>query len=264
MQNKGFLVKVLLITFIILTVLAYSTNVFSEKNSYVLQNIVFLTAAGFATFMGFLAVKKNNVKTNRGKAILFITLGVGMWFLGELSWVILEISGIDAFPSIADFFYLIAYPFFFVGVLKEFKVEKVHLKTKKFFFTVLAMVGLTALTAYFTIYTNYDITIPLIENIISLSYGVGDIILLVIAAILIINYKGELFSDPWVVFATAMFLSWLGDIEYAIYYEPYEAGIHLFRQMDYFWIISYLLISYFFYELLKKNLQKQPQIVKNY
>ncbi|MBI3174890.1 MAG: EAL domain-containing protein [Chloroflexi bacterium] len=68
--------------------------------------------------MTFAAYWSSRLDRRLGRSWTFFALAMFGWMLGDLLWLILELGyGLSPYPSIADFFYLIAYPLFLTGVL---------------------------------------------------------------------------------------------------------------------------------------------------
>jgi len=67
---------------------------------------------------------------------------------------------------------------------------------------------------------------------------------LILLVNLFLEFKGGKLATSWALFAIGVFFYWLSDVLYAIYHESYEAQAFFYRQLDYFWIIGYLLMGY--------------------
>src|SRR5258708_39672591 len=86
----------------------------------ILRDVIYLMTPCLGVVAGFFTLTKFGLKGSRARTILFLTLGVLGWFIGEVFWNYYELFlHIKPFPSIADIFYLIAYPLLFLGLLNE-------------------------------------------------------------------------------------------------------------------------------------------------
>jgi len=253
MPNKKIALAILLVLYILLLVVFYLpvgvTNIDEDTQAY-WQSTLFNIAPIFSVVAGFYAFKKYGITSIHGKTILLITIGILFWLLGELTWYIFDLYlGIDPFPSTADIFYLVAYPIILIGIVNELRLGKILWTTKKIIFNAIVLLLLFTITYYYGIYMAYDLEATLTENVVAISYGVGDLVL-VIGSIMLLNlsieFSGGLFSKAWVVFVIGMLLTWAADVLFAIYYEPYIARDWLTLQMDQLWILGYLFFSYSF------------------
>jgi putative methionine-R-sulfoxide reductase with GAF domain len=113
---------------------------------------------------------------------LFIGLAVLMYLLADLIWLYLEsVLGEPPFPSPADFFYLLFYPLFFIGVLR-FPAASASRRQQWQDLIYVACVVLAA-----TMYIGYFVLLPtLAENagdpwaaMLASLYPLGDLILIV-------------------------------------------------------------------------------------
>jgi len=248
-KNKLLYIGVFL--YLIAVFLFYTTSVGEIEQGELIIEIIFLLSPLFAVVLGLLAVKKYTLQSVYGKSFLFLTLGFLCWLIGEAIWIYFFLADIGAFPSVADVFYLLAYPLILIGIILELKDGMSFKWNGVTIGIIVILLALTALTGYYGVYWAYDEEATGAENIVAMSYGIGDIILLVVVALLIIKYGGAFFSKSWMLLGLGFVLTWAGDILYAMFYEAYEEGLWLASQMDYLWIIGYLLMGFFFYRQMK-------------
>jgi len=80
--------------------------------------ITVIIAPAVVTIQGYLLARKYG-KGKLAMFILYLTAGIFLWFLGELTWGIYElILSIEVpYPSIADIFYLLGYLPLIAGVM---------------------------------------------------------------------------------------------------------------------------------------------------
>jgi len=251
MQNKKIALVISLVIYAILLAIFYHPTIIADEDfAYNGQNVLFQIAPGFAVLAGIYAFRKYGIKSIHGMSILLITIGIALWWLGEIVWMVFDIVlGIDPFPSVADVFYLLAYPIMFIGIVSELRLGKIKWTTKKVILSVVILLLLSVITYYYGIFMAYDEEATLTENVVAISYGVGDLILLVGSIMLInlsVEFTGGIFSKAWVVFVIGMLLTWAADVLFAIYYEPYEAMEWTYLQMDHLWTAGYLFFGYSF------------------
>ena len=76
--------------------------------------------------------KQGNSQFN---AFVFFTIGASLWFIAEQIWTIYDVYHTDPFPSIADIFYLSAYPFFIIFFLISLKPIRKNISKKIWLFS---------------------------------------------------------------------------------------------------------------------------------
>jgi hypothetical protein len=246
--------KFALVFIFIISFFAYVFDIGGPFNQLIASTF-YLLAPLVAIILGIKTVKIYGFKNQHGQAILFISLGILSWFVGEIIWELFDkVLGIDPFPSIADIFYLLGYPLLLSGLIKEVKQTKLKLKDQKtlLFFTSFIALLLVTIVGYFGVYYAFDPELSLIENLVSVSYGVGDMIL-IIASLFVVklafDYQGGKLFKSWIFIFIGLMTTLAADILFAIYLTPYEEGLKPFIYLDLVWILSYLLLAYGFFSI---------------
>jgi len=221
----------------------------------------------FAAMCGVLTVRVYSMNNPHAKAIAFMSLGVFFWFLGDFIWFILEyFLNKNPFPSIADYFYLLAYPLLLVGLAYELRSNQIKWTLCKTVSAISFSILFGITVFYFGVLQAYKPAENLINNIIAISYGVGDLILIIFAiAILMvaIGYqKGKLFS-PWLFILAGFTLILAADILFAIYREQYENFIGLSRNIDLGWISGFLFIGFGFFSIGNTVKEARAELLKS-
>lgn len=205
-----------------------------------------------AAIFGILTVKIYGINNPHAKAIAFMSLGVFFWFLGDFIWFILEyFLNKNPFPSIADYFYLTAYPLLLAGLISEVKSNTIKWNYPKAIFAIALSFLFGFIVFYFGILQAYNPLESLLNNTIAMTYGVGDLILIIFAVIIFmvtVGYqKGKLFI-PWLSILIGFTLILVADILFAIFREDYENFTSV-RNLDLGWISGFLLIGFGFFSI---------------
>ncbi|PIR76981.1 MAG: hypothetical protein COU30_04960 [Candidatus Magasanikbacteria bacterium CG10_big_fil_rev_8_21_14_0_10_38_6] len=227
------------------------TQVPNSTNIWV--QTVYLILPIIATVSGLFLVKIYGLDNTNGRSTLFLTLGLGCWVIGELIWYVLKnFLGIAPFPSVADTFFVLGYPFLFYGLYVRVKVMFSAIKnisTLYLFGYVLLMLVLSVVVFYYGIYRAYDSEATLFENFFGLAYGVGDLFLIVGAAfsvLLVQVYKGGKFAKFSLIFMIGFLFFLLADIAFAIYRYQYELDLKPYVYIDFLWLLGYFFFAYGF------------------
>lgn len=258
----------LILLLIILTAypLTAILNVGGERYYDIIASIIYLLLPAMVIIGAIVLTKNLSIKSTHGKSFLFIFFGFLCFFIGEFIWFIFDyFLGIDPFPSVADFFFLLAYPFLFIGLYKEILLVDIKLSWKKLIFIMLISLLLIFLVGYFGIYAAWDNEASLTENIVAISYGIGDIILIcaiIFILELILEYKkGKLFN-VWLLLISGFIFMLIADIFFAIYRSEYEELKYIMITVDTLWMIAYFLMAHSLFCYLFIIKEKQKEIIR--
>jgi len=157
-----------------------------------------LAPSFFAAVCGVLTIRIYGLNNPHAKAIAFMSLGVFFWFLGDFIWVIFEVFlNKNPFPSVADLFYLLAYPLLLIGLIQELKSNRLSWTPARVALGAVPSIILAILVLYFGIIKAYAPEETMANNVIAMAYGVGDLVLIIFGvAILMVAigyHKGRLF-----------------------------------------------------------------------
>lgn len=230
----------------------YFTDIGGQYHTFIL-NFIFLLPPLLAVAGGIGAVREYGIKNMHGRALLYITLGLAAWFIGETLFAVYDVVlHIDPYPSIADAFYLLAYPLILVGIFKEIFNYKTDMNPIRSIVISIVSIILSILVFALSIQPSYSSGASALENLIAMSYGVGDLILIVgVSHILMLtmDFQGGKLYRAWTYVIVAVCFMLLGDMLYAIYTQQYNDNNPLFKRIDLLWIVSYLAFAYGLFEL---------------
>lgn len=205
--------------------------------------IAFLAAAGAAKTYG-------GLRNVHGRVMMYFACGLGCLFIGEFIFFLFQfVFHIDPYPSVADAYYLAAYPLLFAGFLREIRLHNVRWGGKNRFVLLLMatlLAALAVIVCYFGVYKAYHTGDSFASNAISISYGLGDLILIgpsLIALKIALDYKGGRLFTTWGLLLLAILAMMAGDILYAINRNSYDALIWPYTLIDLAWAASYLLFA---------------------
>ncbi len=153
---------------------------------------IFYPIVDFLAAASFFIVARSSGTRSRKSAIAWglISLAIFSYAIGDATWAFLEIALKEQpFPSIADGFYLLYYPFFLVGVSLLTATAATRVAT----INKILDIGIVMIAALL-IFWNFligpialqNLEQPLLDQIILVAYPVGDLVLLA-ALLLIIN-----------------------------------------------------------------------------
>lgn len=245
--------------------IAYVVFYLARVNHHV-EAFIFLLPSLLACLLGFYAANTYKLENIHGRSLAFMAAGLGFFFAGETMFYLYDfVFHKNPFPSIADLFYLIAYPLILTGLLIEVKMHKPKLSEfNKSAVAVMSAVLIVAIAAvtYFGIYKAYDASASGLANFIALSYGVADLIILVPVMYVLklaFDFKGGKLFNSWILIFFAIVAMLVGDILFASYNTQYSEGTWPYNLIDLAWAASYLLFgfSFLYTALVLKELRKK-------
>ncbi len=202
---------VALIALVILPFLLWDTNLLSPYIT-ILTPIISIFTSGLLIYTVFWVYKnhKDAFKPWLILAISMVTYSIASFFY----FVFKDIAGVISSISMADTFYIAAYPLLVLGILffikKPFKI-----KYKNLLDAVIVMVSAFFIVWFLFIWPTVGPSQPdTLSVIISISYLFLDLIVLL--AILILLFSNRKISElPLVLFSLGMFFQVFGDMIYA-------------------------------------------------
>ncbi len=221
------------------------------QDNVIVRNILYLTTPLIAAISGIFALREYGFSGGRVRMLILLTLGMASWFIGELIFYLYEfIFKINPFPSIADFFYVIAYPLMFGAFIYEINQVKVDFKKIRpeiLFLFLVASVAIGILVIYFGIYLAYDAHESLFTNFIAMAYGVGDL-MLILADMLLLNliweFRGGRLSRVYLFLFISFIFTMVADILFAIYSDQYKGEVWLYKSLiDTMFMAGYLFFA---------------------
>jgi diguanylate cyclase len=239
------LVKLLLGGLFVGTVLVYALQANQQ-----LASGLFLVPPLVATLSAMYAARLYHLSTPHGRAMSYFSIGLLSFLVGETLFYYYQfVAHTEPFPSVADIFYLAAYPFIFAGLVQEIRAHKPVWQSFNRLLLLLIGLLLSALSlivAYFGVYLAYNGSESLAYNAISIGYGLADLMLIVPTLFIlkmVLDYRGGQLFVSWMFMLFGLLWMLAGDVLFAIYESSYSALDWPYTMIDLAWVSSYLLFS---------------------
>lgn len=227
-------------------------NIFPEDWAFsisLIQSILLLSSLCIGTMILIYAGMMYKLNTISGK--IWILLGLGMlgWFLGELIYTYYDLFTAEApFPSIADFFYLIAYLPLSIGLIIQMRLIKIKLSKLEIIIVLILYIIICILVSLFVIIfpiqDTYNWSIPsedIIPLLISMSYPIVDLILLFFTMFVLAKLRHGKISIAWLLMLIGLIFTILADILFN-WVENVVSETQLFELYDLIFLIGYIFI----------------------
>ncbi len=216
----------------------------ADTNSRILKIIVEAVAIVTSSAAGVLSLHLALSKyknTRIGRNFIFFSLTYLSTALGEITFTIYDEMGLDPFPSIADVFFIMYYPFLFLFIHQHYKIfpsEKQKSRTRDILFVV-GIIG-TILLLYFLYNTNTDFSdISAIYGYIVQSLDVAAFALVLKV---VFRHKAGMLQSPWILLLYGVLSVTIADIWY--YHMEILEQYEIYHPLNLFYHYGYLLIVY--------------------
>lgn len=161
--------------------------------------------------------------------------GTATWVLGDLTWSYhVYVLETEPFPSLADVFYLAAYPMLMTGLLMLVRRQGRHLAGLIDAGVIATGVGLV-FWSFVMRPIAYDASTDLLARAINLAYPAADVLMLTLLARLLVT-AGRRAAAGWLL-VSAVVLVLGSDVAFSVVstYFSYEGGL-----VDIGWLLSYV------------------------
>lgn len=205
------------------------------------SNIISPITASFTVVSCLLTLRKYGWRSRSTfpLILLFVSVGIPLWFLAELtSAIYILYLNIEAFPSLADIFYLGGYLWLFLALSLLFHMFQAVFSKKMFkamafpTVTTASVVSQVLLTPVITSSSN------LITLIVSFTYPILDLILFAFSfSILLIFLKGGI-GKAWFFLTLSVLLATLADLLFS--YLQLQGLFYEGHPVELLWLWSYI------------------------
>lgn len=224
--------KFLLFSLIAIGLAVLVVTPFGKEASALITDWITVLASGMATVLSLIISIRYGKIGSHGKAWILFTVCIVSWFLAEQVWSINElIYHIDPFPSSADYFYVLGYPFMFAFSIFYVRSLRRAISKKMVLSAVAVSVALVVPTIFIAYDTNTDKSQS--EVALGISYPILDALVLCPALIgVALFFRGEV-NFLWTLVCIGIISTVAGDTGFLLanmndsYYTGYPSDIPL-------------------------------------
>ena len=220
---------IFLIILVGISVYVASQTISDEYLPHLFSNLSIITAITVTLFIVF--VVKKYTGTNFHLAFVALFVGYIGYFLAEISYYIMELNGLEAYPSEADWLYLVFYTgaiLHLVFTIRQF----IHIKTHH-----ILLLSLTVIVGVLS----YSFVV-LDEPMASYSgvFVIFNTILVVLSLFTALKLRKTILEIPWIWLSVGIMIGGLFDIVY--YVREVTVGYEYGSIEDIMWIVSDVMI----------------------
>lgn len=236
-------------------ILVYVFQNFYSDAMYTFSNVFSPIIASVAVLSSYFAMRRywENFGSLLSKIWLGFTLGMFLWFLGELGWafytMVLNVE--IPYPSFADIFWLIGYLPLFIALILYIEIIQPAISTRMFFLGAIIVASVSAMTFP-------PLIMPVLAGAaeqdpitlgISLAYPVLDVALFLGAIIGLLVFtltrlKGRV-GVSWHFINVAILLNVVADMAFS--YTAMEGTYYCGHPLDLLFHLGYLLFALAFF-----------------
>ena len=233
---------------------------FGKEVVKMVTDFTYIPVAGILVVLSIIISTRFRSTGNHGKAwLLFLGIAIS-WFIAETIWVIYElVYHQNPFPSPADAFYLLGYPFLFLFSIQYLKPFKKLISKKMIILTSIIAISVLIPNLYMTLYNNSS------ENkftiMLGAIYPIADAIVLIPAMIgIVLFFRGEV-NFLWTLLLIGILFEVIADTGFQ--YFTLDNSYYTGHPIDILFIWSYIMFSFGIYnhiQIFKKKAKiKDPK-----
>jgi hypothetical protein len=245
-------VSLTLIILFLLTFLVYAVKPGGANGIKAFGDIVYVLYAGIAAIIGFIAVRLYGTRSPQGKILRLLAIATALDAIAGVVWLYYEVwLGLDSpFPTPADYLWLLFYVIAISGLVYALWKVKDVLSTRTVLITLVGwgmLVYIVWTSILRTIFV--DPTQSAWLKFLSAEYPLGDLILILLAALIFLTLRKGMFGATWLAFLLAYASFAVGDLNYGaqLIAGTFQTGSFI----DLFWYACHLLLAYSFYLQIK-------------
>lgn len=245
----------LLALYFVITLPVFFLEPFGDSNSYYTQGLSLLSTA-FVVVTGWLLLKTYG-RGLRFPSLLLFALSFSALLIANLIFNYSDfVLHTYTYPSPADIFYLAYTLCIFLALMFEFRAADItwkNISKKVYIISGLFALGMIALFCWLTLFSAYSPDATLAENVVTIGYPVGDLLLVLgsfVLVLMIADYQGGKAAKVWLFIFLGLLATLAGDMLYAIFTDQYSthAGpLYAITQLSY--ISAYLFVTFAFVNL---------------
>jgi len=240
--------KYLILALIICASVNLVSNLIGNDAAIFVGNMMYIPISGAFLIMSMLIISRFGMSGNNGLAWISFGGYAISWFIAEMLWIIQELYlKIDPFPSAADIFYLVGYPFllmFFIAYLQPVR----SIITKKMLIVVSTFaVGILIPSLYFAIAPGKST--DLLQRVLSIIYPIFDVMVMIPALLgVILFFKGQV-NFIWTLICIGTISLFVADT--AFLFAQNQDSYYTGNPMEIMFYWNYILLTFGMYGNLK-------------
>ena len=246
-QKKSSMQKIF---FVIICVAAINliANYFGEETATIVGNLMYIPAASSLLVVSIIVLQRLGTSGKHGTALIALVGFAICWFFAEIIWILQELYfKIDPFPSTADLFYLVGYPFLLMFVISYLEPLKDGITKEILALAILAAIIVLVSSLY--VVFNEDEELSNYEFALLAGYPIADAIVLVPALLgVVLFFKGKV-NFMWTLFFVGIISLYVADTTFL--YTQLEDTYYTGHPLEMLFYFMYFLMAFGIYDYMK-------------
>jgi hypothetical protein len=224
-----------------------TSNFVSKDMAIFVGNFSYVPIAGALLVLSMLILIRFRTTGHHGVAWFSFGGYAIASFIGEMLWIVQEVYlKIDPFPSAADIFYLVSYPFLLMFFVSYFQPVKNAITKKIFVVPLLLAVTILTLSLYFVLGNGANG--ELFEGVLATIYPIFDAMIIIPAMMgVALFFKGKV-NFMWTLFCFGIISLFVADT--AFLFGQNEDSYYTGNPMEILFSWNYILLSFGIYNHL--------------
>jgi hypothetical protein len=223
-------------------------NYFGEETAILVGNFMYIPAAGSLVGVSILVLYRLGTSGKHGTSLIALVGLAICWFIAEMVWTVYELYlELDPFPSTADIFYLIGYPFLLMFLISYLEPLKEGITKEMLAISSLAAVILLVASLYFVFTEETDV--ESFEFALVTGYPIADAIVLIPSLIgVALFFKGKV-NFMWSLVCLGIISLYIADTSFL--YTQIEDSYYTGHPLEILYHWMYFLVAYGMYDYMK-------------
>jgi len=209
---------------------------------------MYIPAAGSLLVVSIIVLQRLGSSGKHGSALIALVGFAISWFFAEMTWMLQELYfKIEPFPSTADLFYLVGYPFLLMFVISYLEILKEGITKEILGLAILAAVIVLVSSLY--VVFNEEEELSNYEFALLAGYPIADAIVLVPAVLgVVLFFKGKV-NFMWTLVFVGVISLYVADTTFL--YTQLEDSYYTGHPLEMLFHFMYFLIAFGIYDYMK-------------
>jgi len=240
--------KYLILALVVCALINLVSNFIGNEAATFVGNVMYIPIAGTFLIVSMLIISRFGMSGSVGLAwILFGGYAVS-WFVAEMLWIVQELYlKIDPFPSSADIFYLLGYPFLLMFFIAYLQPVRRAITKKMLTAASLLAVGILIPSLYFALEQGQSA--DLLQYMLSVIYPVFDAVVIIPALLgVALFFKGQV-NFTWTLICLGTISLFAADT--AFLFGQNDDSYYTGNPMEIMFYWNYILLTFGMYGHMK-------------
>ncbi|TBR09000.1 MAG: hypothetical protein EPO62_05600 [Candidatus Nitrosotenuis sp.] len=240
--------KYLLLALIACASINLASNFIGNDTAIFVGNMMYIPTAGAFLITAMLTISRFGMSGNVGLAWISFGGYAISWFIAEMLWIVQELYlKIDPFPSPADIFYIVGYPFLLMFFISYLQPVRRAITKKMLTASSLFAMGILIPSLYLSLETSKNT--DLLQSVLSLIYPIFDAVVIIPALLgVALFFKGQV-NLTWTLICIGTISLFVADT--AFLFGQSDDSYYTGNPMEILFYFNYIFLTFGVYGHMK-------------